>query len=55
MDYKIANILSIVLASVVNFMANDRWTFKQKPGDKAGDKADDERDSKPDLATPKTL
>jgi putative flippase GtrA len=43
MDYKIANILSIVLASVVNFMANDRWTFKQKPG------------GKPDHSSVKTL
>jgi putative flippase GtrA len=30
MDYRIANIVSIVAASVINFLANDRWTFKIK-------------------------
>ncbi len=30
MDYRIANIISIVAASVINFLANDRWTFKVK-------------------------
>ena len=30
MDYRLANILSIVLASVINFLANDRWTFRVK-------------------------
>jgi putative flippase GtrA len=28
MDYRLANILSIVAASVINFLANDRWTFR---------------------------
>lgn len=28
MDYRLANVASIVLASVINFLANDRWTFK---------------------------
>lgn len=27
MDYRLANIVSIVAASVINFLANDRWTF----------------------------
>ena len=30
MDYRLANIASIVLASVINFLANDRWTFRIK-------------------------
>ncbi len=30
-DYRYANLLAIVLASVSNFIANDRWTFKTKP------------------------
>ncbi len=30
MDYRIANIIAIVAASVSNFLANDRWTFKRK-------------------------
>lgn len=30
MDYRLANVISIVLASVINFLANDRWTFKLK-------------------------
>lgn len=30
MDYRLANVMSIVLASVINFLANDRWTFKLK-------------------------
>jgi putative flippase GtrA len=30
MDYRIANIVAIVAASVSNFLANDRWTFKRK-------------------------
>jgi dolichol-phosphate mannosyltransferase len=29
MDYRLANILAIVLASVSNFLANDRWTFRR--------------------------
>jgi dolichol-phosphate mannosyltransferase len=29
MDYRIANIVAIVAASVSNFLANDRWTFKR--------------------------
>jgi putative flippase GtrA len=36
MDYRVANILSIVLASVINFLANDRWTFRQKRGKSTG-------------------
>jgi putative flippase GtrA len=30
MDYRLANIASIVAASVINFLANDRWTFRLK-------------------------
>ena len=30
MDYRLANVISIVLASVINFLANDRWTFRLK-------------------------
>ncbi|MCX8520920.1 MAG: GtrA family protein [Rhodoferax sp.] len=29
MDYRVANICAIGLASVSNFLANDRWTFKR--------------------------
>jgi putative flippase GtrA len=29
MDYRLANIIAIVAASVSNFLANDRWTFKR--------------------------
>jgi dolichol-phosphate mannosyltransferase len=29
MDYRLANIIAIVLASVSNFLANDKWTFKR--------------------------
>lgn len=29
MDYRLANVLAIVVASVSNFLANDRWTFKR--------------------------
>lgn len=29
MDYRIANIFAILAASVSNFLANDRWTFKR--------------------------
>ena len=29
MDYRLANIISILAASVSNFLANDRWTFKR--------------------------
>jgi dolichol-phosphate mannosyltransferase len=36
MDYRVANILSIVLASAINFLANDRWTFRQKRGKSTG-------------------
>ena len=31
MHYMLANIIAIVLASVSNFLANDRWTFRQRP------------------------
>lgn len=30
MDYRLANITAIVAASVTNFLANDRWTFKRQ-------------------------
>nr|WP_315465411.1 GtrA family protein [uncultured Rhodoferax sp.] len=30
MDYRLANLIAIVAASVSNFLANDRWTFKRK-------------------------
>lgn len=30
MDYRIANIIAIVVASVSNFLANDRWTFRRR-------------------------
>ena len=29
MDYRLANIIAIVAASVTNFLANDRWTFRR--------------------------
>ena len=29
-DYRYANLVAIVLASVSNFIANDRWTFRKK-------------------------
>ena len=29
MDYRLANIIAILAASVSNFLANDRWTFKK--------------------------
>lgn len=28
-DYRAANLLAIAMASVVNYLANDRWTFKR--------------------------
>nr|WP_295771169.1 GtrA family protein [Rhodoferax sp.] len=28
MDYRLANVIAIVVASVSNFLANDKWTFK---------------------------
>lgn len=31
MHYLVANVLAIVAASVSNFLANDKWTFKRKP------------------------
>lgn len=31
--YLLANVLSIVLASVSNFLANDKWTFRPKASD----------------------
>jgi dolichol-phosphate mannosyltransferase len=33
MYYLVANVLSILLASVSNFLANDKWTFRQKSVD----------------------
>ncbi|MFZ3128470.1 MAG: GtrA family protein [Rhodoferax sp.] len=32
MDYRLANIIAIIAASVSNFLANDRWTFKRHDG-----------------------
>ena len=29
-DYRIANIIAILAASVSNFLANDRWTFRRR-------------------------
>jgi dolichol-phosphate mannosyltransferase len=29
MDYRLANVIAIVAASVSNFLANDRWTFRR--------------------------
>jgi dolichol-phosphate mannosyltransferase len=29
MDYRVANIVAILAASVSNFLANDRWTFRK--------------------------
>jgi putative flippase GtrA len=29
MDYRLANVIAILAASVSNFLANDRWTFKR--------------------------
>jgi len=31
MDYRLANIIAILAASVSNFLANDRWTFRRPP------------------------
>jgi len=33
MDYRLANIIAILAASVTNFLANDRWTFRRPPSD----------------------
>ena len=30
MDYRLANVIAIVVASVSNFVANDKWTFKRR-------------------------
>ena len=30
LDYRLANVLAILVASVSNFLANDRWTFKRR-------------------------
>ena len=30
MDYRLANVVAIIAASVSNFLANDRWTFKRR-------------------------
>ena len=32
MDYRLANITAIAIASVSNYLANDRWTFKRRRG-----------------------
>lgn len=31
LHYLLANVISIVIASVSNFLANDRWTFRRRP------------------------
>lgn len=31
LHYLLANVIAIVIASVSNFLANDRWTFRQRP------------------------
>ena len=31
MYYLVANVLSILVASVSNYLTNDWWTFRQKP------------------------
>jgi putative flippase GtrA len=31
LHYLLANVIAIVIASVSNFVANDRWTFRQRP------------------------
>ena len=30
MHYLLANVIAILIASVSNFIANDRWTFRHK-------------------------
>lgn len=30
LDYRLANVIAIVVASVSNFLANDKWTFKRR-------------------------
>jgi dolichol-phosphate mannosyltransferase len=30
MHYMLANVIAIVIASVSNFLANDRWTFRKR-------------------------
>ena len=30
MDYRLANLVAILIASVSNFLANDRWTFRKR-------------------------
>lgn len=30
MDYRLANVIAIVIASVSNFLANDKWTFRRR-------------------------
>ena len=30
LDYRLANVIAIVIASVSNFLANDKWTFKRR-------------------------
>lgn len=32
LHYMLANVIAIVVASVSNFLANDRWTFRQRTG-----------------------
>jgi len=36
MHYMLANVIAIVLASVSNFLANDRWTFRRRPDPGSG-------------------
>lgn len=30
LDYRVANVIAIVVASVSNFLANDKWTFRRR-------------------------
>jgi putative flippase GtrA len=30
MDYRLANLTAILAASVSNYLANDRWTFRRR-------------------------
>jgi putative flippase GtrA len=30
MDYRLANVIAILIASVSNFLANDKWTFRRR-------------------------
>ena len=32
LHYMVANVMAILVASISNFLANDRWTFRRQPG-----------------------